>query len=152
MFLAHSLAVTESYVRVVEAELAGRLELLRFTAEPASWRQFAGPGGGRAVLKPDAYLELALGQYEDRWLIEIDRGTEAASTLTRKLDTYRAYRASGREQAGGGVFPRVLILVPDERRRQVVVDVCGRQPADSWKLFRVALLDQLVEVLEQGAA
>ena len=53
-FLNHSVAVSEIYVRLVMAERAGALRLVRFTGEPHSWRSFHGPGGARITLKPDA--------------------------------------------------------------------------------------------------
>lgn len=151
-FLAHSLAVTEVFVRLVEADRTGQIELRDFIGEPASWRSFSGPGGARMTLKPDAHLITQFGRYEDRWFIEVDRGTEAAATLARKCDVYRRYWQTGVEQARTGVFPRVLWLVPDERRHAVLVDIWGRQPAEAWRLFTVALFDDSIARIAQGAA
>jgi hypothetical protein len=150
-FLAHSLAVTETYVRLVEAHRLGTLELASYASEPACWRRFAGPGGGRVTLKPDAYLVVQLGKYEDRWFVEVDRGTEPASTIARKCETYRRYWQTGTEQAGSGIFPRVLWLVPGIKRHDELVDVFGRQPAEAWPLFTVALFDEAVTCIAQGA-
>jgi hypothetical protein len=151
-FLAHSLAVTDVYVRLVLAERAGSLRLARFVGEPGSWRTFIGPGGGRLVLKPDAYAVVLVGGYEDHWFLELDLGTESAPTLSRKCNVYRGYRRSGAEQARIDVFPRVLWLVPDERRAEVVRRVIRRQPGDSVEMFDVALSDAVVERVLQGAA
>lgn len=148
-FLAHGLAVAELYVRLVEADRTGAVELREFTGEPGCWRSFAGRYG-RAVLKPDAHVVIRLGQYEDEWFIEVDRGTESAPTLTTKCDTYRRYWQTGREQARTGVFPRVLFLVPDAKRHDVLVDVFGRQPATAWQLFRVAPFDEAVNTIIRG--
>jgi hypothetical protein len=152
-FLAHGLAVSELYTRLVEADRAGRLDLRDFVAEPASWRAFAGPGGGRATLKPDAFVVVRLeqGRYEDRWLVEVDLATEGASVVARKCEQYRRYWQSGTEQARTGVFPRVLWLVPDVKRYATVIDVFGRQPEVAWPLFRVALFDGAVTRIAQGA-
>lgn len=150
-FLAHSLAVTELYVRLVEADRFGTLALLNFSGEPACWRAFPGPGGGRTTLKPDAYLAVELGRFEDRWFVEVDRSTEPASTLRRKCDTYRRYWQMGTEQERSGIFPRVLWLVPDERRQVVLVDVLGRLPAEAWPLFTAAVFDKAVERIAGGA-
>ena len=60
-FLAHSLAVTELYVRLVEAHRLGTFELASFTGEPACWRSFSGPGGGRVTLQPDASVTVDKG-------------------------------------------------------------------------------------------
>jgi hypothetical protein len=149
-FLAHTLAVTELYVGLTEAERRGDVEVLDFASEPRCWRSFADLGGRPLVLKPDAYLRLGVGRYEDRWFVEIDRGTEAPVTLARKCDRYRSYWQSGREQATHGVFPKVLFVVPDERRKAVVVDVLVRQPTDAWPLFQVVMEDAALRVLSGG--
>jgi hypothetical protein len=99
------------------------------------------------VVKPDAYLRLETEAFDEHWFIEVDRSTEAPSTLGRKCDVYRAYWASGTEQSRHGLFPQILWTVPSERRYQVVVDVCARQPADSWGLHRVTLFDDAVDLI-----
>ena len=99
-----------------------------------------GRGGGRAILKPDCFVKIGNGEFVDSWFVEVDLGTESPSTLTTKLDAYRAYWASGKETAQNGVFPQVLWLTTTERRAGVITDCCGRQPAESWRLHRVSLL------------
>jgi hypothetical protein len=146
-FIRHALTVTEIYVRLVERARKGRIELLEFTAEPDCWRYFPGRGGGRAVLKPDAFIRIASGEYEDSWMLEVDLGSESPTTLVTKLDTYRAYWSSGTEQASRGVFPRVLWTAPDQRRAGVITDCCGRQPAEAWSLFMVTLFEGAVGLL-----
>lgn len=150
-FLAHSLAITELYVQLVESERAGALRLVEFVTEPACWRPFPGAGGARVVLKPDAAMVAQLGRFEDHWFIEVDRGSEAWTTLARKCDLYRQYWQSGVEQAHTGLFPRVLWLVPDEHRRAALVGIIGRQPGEAWTLFAVALQVEAVECLLRGA-
>jgi hypothetical protein len=151
-FLAHSLAVTETYVRALEADREGVLRIVEFATEPATWRWFYGPGGARLVVKPDATLTVRVGRFEDRWFVEVDRGTESRTTIARKCDVYRRYWQAGVEQSRSGVFPRVLWLVLDERRRDALVEVVGRQPGEAWTLFAVALFDDSVACLAQGAA
>ena len=57
---------------------------------------------------------LGSGEYELRWFIEVDRGSESLPVIVRKCRLYADYYQSGREQAnGGGVFPRVCWIVPD---------------------------------------
>ena len=150
-FLAHSLDVTSLYVQLVALERAGRLKIHAFVTEPASWRMFYGSGGGRVVLKPDALAVLRLGGYEDRWFIEVDRSTESLPTIGRKCDLYRRYWQSGTEQARTEVFPRVLWIVRDARRAEALVAVCGRQPAEAWRLFTVAIAGDAAARLAQGA-
>jgi Replication-relaxation len=150
-FLDHQLSVTELYARLVQVDRAGQLRLANFTTEPACWRRFYGPAGARLVLKPDAAVRLVLGRYEDHWWIEADQGTESSTALARKCDLYRRYWQAGVEQSRIGTYPKVLWLVPDERRHAVLIDVIGRQPAEAWPLFAVALHANAVERLLQGA-
>jgi len=150
-FLGHALEVTEWYVRLVEVERGGGPELLDFVAEPRSWRSFASYAGGREDLKPDAFVRLGSGDWEDRWFLEVDCGTEHAPALRRKLDRYVRYWQSGHEQARDEVFPQVLWIVPDARRHAQLVEVIGRLPEQAWPLFRVAVRDEAGRVLTGGA-
>ncbi len=147
-FLDHALAVTELYVRLLEAERQGRLQVLAFDAEPGCWRASIGPAGERVVLKPDAFVRIGTGEFEELAFIEVDRGTESTRALGLKFDRYRAYWASGREQQSRGVFPRVLWLVAaSERRYQQLVDVAVGQPPDAWQLFHIARFADAVSAL-----
>jgi hypothetical protein len=151
-FLDHSLAVTDVYVRLVLAERSGSLSIHTFVGEPGTWRSFLGPGGGRVLLKPDAHVVLEVGSDENHWFFEVDLGTEHAPTIARKCDLYRHYWQSGTEDERTGVFPRVLWLVPDKRRADVVRSVIRRQPDEGSELFDVALSSAVVERVLQGAA
>lgn len=150
VFLDHALEVTEWYVRLMEAQRDGGPELLDFHAEPQSWRSFASYAGGRETLKPDAYVRLGSGEWEDRWFLEIDRDTEHAPAVRRQLERYVRYWQSGQEQARDEVFPQVLWIVPDRRRHAELVDVIGRLPAQTWSLFRVAVTTEAGQVLAGG--
>jgi hypothetical protein len=151
-FVAHTLAIAELYVRLVEAEREDELVVRSFVTEPHSWRSFHGPGCGRQVLKPDGYVELGIGAHHDHWFVEVDRGTESPVTLVRKFASYRAYWVSGVEHARHGVFPRVLWLVPDDRRHETLAKVAARQPRDSWQLFVVSRFDDAISRFQEGAA
>lgn len=151
-FLAHSLAVTELYTALVERVRRSGGQRLDFRTEPACWRSLTGRGGGREVLKPDAEIVLADDQFEDRWFCEVDRATESRPTLGRKLDRYVQYWRTGQEQARTEVFPKVLWIVPDEKRHDVLVDLFGRQPVEAWPLFTVATEAQATDRILAGAA
>jgi hypothetical protein len=151
-FLDHALAVTEWYVRLAEAERTGGPKVLDFQGEPGSWRQFASYAGGREVLKPDAFVSLVSGEWEDRFFLEIDRSTEHTPALRRQLDRYVRYWRSGQEQATSEVFPGVLWIVPDVERHAVLVDVIGHLPAEAWPIFRVSVENEALQVLTGGAA
>lgn len=149
-FLAHRLAVTEVYVELTEAARGGAIELLSFDAEPLCWRRYAAPHGGFEYLKPDAFVRLVSGDYERGAFVEIDRSTESAPTIARKATAYRRAWEAGREQERWGYFPQVVFAVPDERRKQVVVDVCARQPAEAHALLRVVCAGGLLAALVGG--
>ena len=146
-FLLHQLAVTELYVRLRELERSGSAELLAFDAEPAAWRRFTGASGASTWLKPDAFSRVARGDWEFASFIEVDRATASIPGVIRKLTIYRRYFRTGREQERLGLFPRVVVLVPSEARKEALVDALGDQPADTWDLFRVALYDDGLPVL-----
>ncbi len=144
---AHTLAVSELYVRLREAERAGRVELLAFDAEPDCWRRYTGLGGAAGVLKPDAYVRLGLGEYEDSFLVEVDLGTERRGQLTRQHHAYSEYFRAGVEQAKTGVFPSVLWIVPDARRVALLTDIQRGLPAQARRLFTVATNERVLTVL-----
>lgn len=146
-FVRHAFGVTELYTRLREANRASELDLLEFWAEPLCWRRFTGVGGGQVVLKPDAFARVGVDKYEHASFIEVDRATQSGPTVANKLTVYRRYWQTGREQERFGLFPRVVILVPSEVRRRALVEVCAKQPADSWPLFRVAHFDDAAGVL-----
>jgi len=81
----------------------------------------------------------------------MDVRQSGSGPLTRKCDLYRRYWQAGDEQARTGVFPRVLWVVPDQSRADVLGDVVARQPADGRPLFAVALFTKAIDRLVQGA-
>jgi hypothetical protein len=137
LFVRHGLAVSELYVLTVEVERAGRLELLAWEPEPTCHRPFAGTLGAPQVLKPDAYLRIGVGAYEDRWFVELDTGSHRRGAIHRKLDTYLAYFKSGREQARGGVFPKVLWVATSEPRADRLSEWTQALPAEARRLFAI---------------
>jgi hypothetical protein len=112
--LRHALAVTELYVGLRALEPPGLSAT--YVAEPACWRTFAGSSGGPQVLKPDAAVTVESPNFDDRYFIEVDRGTEASTRIASKAKVYLQYHQSGREQAEHGVFPKVVWVAPDEPR------------------------------------
>jgi len=144
LFLRHSLAVAELHARLVEAARSGSFELLERTSEPACWRATEG-----ATLKPDSYLRLGLGPYEDSYFIEVDMGTEGSAALEAQLERYLAYARSGCEQAAHGVFPKVLWLTPDAGRKEALEAVVAQSAASDPELFAVAQLKDAISVLTE---
>jgi hypothetical protein len=149
--MAHALAVTDCYLALRKLEAKGNVELLHFETEPDCWRDFSGPGGVRLVLKPDAFVITAQGDYEDRWFLEIDRSTESPARLTKKAQTYCNYFRSGREQMAHDVFPRVLWVVPDHLRESQFIGIFGKLPVEDWKLFQITTTEGFAGVIASGA-
>ena len=114
-FLAHTLAVAGVYVSLRQAEQRGALELLDIETEPRCWRRLDG-GTGAEWLKPDLRLVLGVGDEALHSFVELDQGSEHSPALLRKLRQYEAAYRGGMIEAAAGVFPRVVWLVPSERR------------------------------------
>lgn len=147
-FARHVLGIAECYVRLVEADRDGAVELLEFACEPACWCAYAGPGG-RSWVKPDAYVRIGSREYETRSWIEIDCGTEGRGALTRKCRAYAgAYRAG--VMADG--FPQVVWIVTSAKRVELLHAVCSSLPAEVWKLFVVTTPERALEVLAGGGS
>jgi hypothetical protein len=126
-FVDHTLTVSQLMVDLTLTQRAGQLELLIWQSEPRCWREFVS-AGGRVLLRPDAFVSLGVADYELRWFVEVDRGSESIPTVLRKCRLYTGYYQSGREQAeqGGGVFPRICWLVCDEQRAKRIRRAIGR--------------------------
>jgi hypothetical protein len=147
LFLRHTLAISELHVRLRESDRSGRFELLTLEAEPACWRSWDGRAFQRAVLKPDSFVRLGLGAYEDSYFIEVDRGTEGSRALDRQMQAYAAYHRSGVEQAAHGVFPKVLWTTPSAQRGAVIAETIRRQPKEARELFTVVPFDEVENVM-----
>lgn len=148
LFAMHTLGVAEVAVGVLHAERARDLELLRLDTEPACWQEFVSLTGALQRLKPDLYVVTANAAFEEHSFVEVDLGTEHRPTLQRKARVYARYRASGRHEAAHGVFPRVVWVVPDERRRAAVEAALTPVEADhSPGLHRVVTFGAVPGVL-----
>jgi hypothetical protein len=153
LHLSHTLTTTELVVRLAQAELSGELEVIEVQQEPACWRSFPGAGGAARALKPDLFIRLGAGALEDRWMVEVDLGSESGRTLARKAGIYREHYQSGREQHEYGVYPRVLWTAPDRQRAEQIQSVLDAQPAEVRRLCAVRAFDDAVPFLatEAGA-
>jgi hypothetical protein len=146
-FFEHTLAVAQLAVDVQVAARAGVLDLLALQAEPGCWRRVADLHG-RRWLRPDAFLVLGIGDYELRWFCEVDQATESVPTVLGKCRLYVDYYQSGQEQAnGGGVFPRVCWVTPDETRAERLRAAIARDRRLPERLFVVTTAAQTVTTL-----
>jgi hypothetical protein len=151
-FVRHTLAITELVVGLHEAALRGELDLIELQTEPSCWRGFLGLLGARLVLKPDLFVRIGSGAFEDRWWIEVDLATESASTITSKAKVYLGHYRSGDEQGRHGVYPRVVWAVPDRRRSQQVSGALGHLPPGASRIFSVWLYEEVEGRLAAEAA
>ena len=140
-FHAHTLAITEFYTRTVEADRAGALELLAFDPEPSSWRHYSG-----GIVKPDAYVVVAAGDYEYTTFVEVDLATEGRVALARKLKIYSRYHQSGRGHRHG-VFPRILWTTPTPARAATIETLIETLPRSARKIFATSILDNATTAL-----
>lgn len=152
LFVAHTLAESELYVRLHEAARSGELVVLEVQTEPSCWRTTTGLGGQAVLLKPDLFVGLSRGDYDFRWFVEVDLGTEHAPAILRKCLAYEAYYRSGVEQHEHGVFPRLLWVVPDQGRAERLRQVIGSTGRLTPELFVVTTTDAAVRVLVGGAS
>lgn len=147
-FLAHTLAVTDVHVALVNLARTGAFAIERITLEPDSWRPFLTTAGSATILKPDLTLHLATADYDDHWYIEVDLGTESIPVLLAKCAAYAAYRATGRAQAEHGVFPRVLWLLPTQARATRLRAAIHDDPRLDDRLFICITPENLATVLQ----
>lgn len=140
-FLAHNLAIAELYVSLREAERAQWLTLNSFHAEPACWwRDSEGEW-----IKPDAYAVVSCGDVEDSWAIEVDQATESLPTLRRKLMVYLNLVANEERGPRGGLLPRVLLSVVDQRRLTAVRELVRSLPEPAEQLLLLTVHNRAVE-------
>ena len=115
LFLAHTLAISDIYVALVETARRREFTVSSFTTEPACWQ----PTGHGPYLKPDAYCVLATTTHQDCWWLEIDQATERLPRIRAKCRMYLDFLT----HSGVGpdhVPPRVLFTTPDTRRANTI--------------------------------
>lgn len=166
-FLSHALATADAHLAVIR--VAGRLGgRCRVDVEQAAVRRFPSIGGGVISLRPDLYATIqardADGDYEDRWFIEVDTGTESLPTLLAKCQQYETYRASGIEHTrhepgspemtteAAETFPLVLWVMHGHRADARLAELRRRIDASRLPsgLFQLATPAALTTVLLGG--
>ncbi len=144
-FARHTLAVTDVVVQLIAASRTPACDLEMLQPEPVCWRQ--PPGLGQSPLRPDLFVSLGIGDFEHRWFIEVDLGSEHLPTLLRKALVYQSYFQSGTEQAEHGVFPKVLWQMHSPERAARLSRALDNDHRLTSELFIVTTAEQAVAAL-----
>jgi hypothetical protein len=141
LFVDHALQVAELHTLLIEADRSRQIELLQLDSDHASQRSYGGTVGPSRILKPDSYVRVGVGKYEDSYFVEVDMATEGSRALENKLRQYVEYEATGLEQAERGVFPKTVWLTPDAKRAKAIEACVERLLRSAGKLFIVTPFD-----------
>jgi hypothetical protein len=144
-FVKHTLASADIYMRLQLVERAERCSLMTLAVEGAARQRFASLSG-QQELAPDLFVHLRTGQDELAWWIEVDLATEHVGTLVTKAERYLAAYRSGLA-IGGDLFPRVLWLVPSDRRRAEVRSALDKVRRPVTGLFVIARFEEFEPVV-----
>lgn len=147
-FLQHTLAISETYVQLFEAQHVGLLSGLTIEVEPACWRTLGDSSGSR--LKPDLFVGLETAREEVFAFVEIDLGTEHQTAVRRKVALYDAYRATSQEQERIELFPQVIWVVQDPLRGEALARYLAPEVRRNPGLHIVVLANQLLTQLAKG--
>jgi Replication-relaxation len=145
-FTDHTLAISELVVRLTLAGRAGSFELLDLQPEPRCWRRYAG-SFGTVTLRPDISLTIGAQEFEYRWFIEVDQGSEHLPTVLTKCRAYDGYYRTGIEQRALGVFPRVSWIVPSQERAEALAERIADDRRLTTAMFQVTTTDQALTSL-----
>jgi Replication-relaxation len=148
-FIDHQLAVSQLVVDLTLAAREEQLEIAEVQGEPACWRTL--PSIGRAILRPDLFLAVDVGELEYRWFVEVDRGTHHGPSILRKAQLYESYYRSGIEQAEHDVFPRAVWIAPESGRAELLDGSLSGGGFTSG-LMVITTSDAAVRVLAGGPA
>ena len=144
--MEHTLAVTQAYVFLKLLEEAGKIQLERFDFEPTCHRTYATFSGKKIFLKPDAFAQLVLGEYEDSYFCEIDMATESLNRVVNQCKKYIAYYQTGIEQREqDGMFPLVLWIVQHDKRKEAISKKIESELNNFQPMFQVVTLEEFSE-------
>lgn len=148
-FLAHTLSVSECFVRLTEMSLKKGMHLSEAQNEPYCWRPY-NDAGKIVSLKPDLFAITLCDNYEDRWFFEIDLATESPIKVIEKCHRYLQYYRSGLEQEQYRVFPLVVWIVPDAARKSSVELRIKEEFSKQPNIFVVITPDELETLVRMG--
>jgi hypothetical protein len=139
----HALIIADCFVLLKRLERGGELTVIRYDADPVSRRMI-----GDTLLTPDAYAELGVSATRQKYAfwLEIDRDTENADIIRGKCSRYwRAFQSWPDD-----VFPWVVFVAPDERRRRELGRVIAGGPGEAQKIFRVCEFSTFAELINRN--
>lgn len=148
-FLSHTLAVAEASIRLTEISRKNDIQLSSMQIEPECWREYSGYGS-RLSLKPDLYVAMVSGEYEDRYFLEVDLDTESPAKVVEKCERYYKYYQSGTEQEESGVFPLTVWIVPNAGRKARLMESIKSAFDKKPRLFAVIISDELEHLIRDG--
>ena len=148
-FLDHLLAITEVRTSIEEAVRQEADTEAAVALEPDCWRTALSPSGQVQVLRPDLAVTITSPAYEDRYFVEVDRATENPGRVIATCWRYQEHQA---QASDGDVFPLVVWLVPNDRRRHRLERAIAHSTGLLRELFRVIRLDQLPTLIHGGPA
>ncbi len=102
------------------------------------------------TLKPDAFVRLTIGEFEENYFFEADNATEHIGRVIAKCKQYIAYFNTGIEQRENEVFPLVVWIVPDEKRKIAILNRIKEDLDAYWELFEVVTLDGFSGFIQGG--
>lgn len=153
-FLLHCLAIGDTHLELNSLATRDGISSIEVALEPACWRTYAGPGGESRSLQPDLGVTIQGADYEDRYFLEVDMGTESIPTLLAKSSQYDTYRRTGTEQASHEVFPMICWLMlgakADTRASQLRQTLRSKGYPDG--MFHICTRDQLSLALTGAVA
>ncbi len=148
-FLAHTLAVAETAIRLTEISRENNIQIPNMQLEPECWREYSDCGVA-VPLRPDLYATAISGEYEDRYFIEVDLDTESTTKVLEKCERYHKYYRSGLEQEEAGVFPLTVWIVPNAKRKQRLIEAIKSAFDKQPRLFAVIVSDELEHLIRDG--
>ena len=141
--MEHTLAIVELDIQLRSME---GVAITEAQFEPACWRKY-----DERRLKPDYYAATAVGRFEDHWFFEIDLATETPYKVVDKCKQYQDYYYSNEELRRIGIFPRVVWVTPDEKRRETIRRHIREDRAlTAKKLFFVIVPGELEHMVRTG--
>jgi len=149
-FLTHTLTIAEGYLQLRDICQKSGAELADVQFEPECWRWHKSSKGKPVALKPDLFAAVRFAGYEDRYFIEVDRGTVTLQMIIRKCHSYLHYLKTGVEQKKHGIFPYVLWIVPSKKRYESVRVTLQEHFPKLQQLFIVITPDELERLITGG--